>query len=133
MADCVFCKIIKGEIPSIKVYEDKDTIAILDIHPINPGHTLVMTREHYETIGDVPDSLLQELMLAVKKIATGLKKMADGVNVNQNNRREAGQIIDHIHFHVIPRMKGDGLKHWPGKSYKEGEAEELAKKIKSLL
>ena len=133
MADCTFCKIINKEIPSDIVYEDKDTIAFLDINPVNKGHTLVLPKEHYENLFDVPEDILSNTMKIVKKIAVALSKYSDGVNLGQNNRRPAGQLVDHIHFHVIPRFSGDGLRHWPGKKYQEGESKKVAEEIKKLL
>ncbi|MEK6860850.1 MAG: HIT family protein [Nanoarchaeota archaeon] len=133
MTDCLFCKIIKREIPSDIVYEDDKVIAFLDIHPVNKGHTLVLPKQHYENLFDVPENILINTMKTVKKIAVALSKYSDGVNVGQNNRMAAGQLVDHIHFHLIPRFNEDGLKHWPGKKYQEGESKKVADEIKKLL
>ncbi|MBU1178237.1 HIT family protein [Patescibacteria group bacterium] len=135
MSDCIFCKIIKGEIPSSKVYEDDAVLAFLDIHPINYGHTLVIPKEHHETVVDLSDNLLQEVILQVKRIGqavmAGLR--VDGFNIGLNNGRAAGQEVDHVHFHVIPRLSNDGLKHWPSREYAESENEKVADKIKQAL
>jgi len=130
--DCIFCKIVKGEIPSCKIYEDSDTLAFLDIAPVNPGHTLVIPKEHFENLYTLPDETLAGLILTAKKIAQAIKKGigADGVNIGMNNEKSGGQVIFHAHLHIIPRIEGDGLKLWPQKSYKEGEAESVAEKIK---
>ena len=133
MTDCLFCKIINREIPSDIVYEDDKVIAFLDIHPVNKGHTLVLPKQHYENLFDVPENILINTMKTVKKIAVALSKYSDGVNVGQNNRMAAGQLVDHIHFHLIPRFNEDGLKHWPGKKYQEGESKKVADEIKKLL
>ena len=135
MDDCVFCKIIKGDIPCSKVYEDEDTLAFLDIAPNNPGHTLVITKEHHETMLDTPDELLCKLIAAVKNVALGVKKATGclGFNIAQNNYKMAGQLVPHIHFHIIPRVEGDGFKFWPHKEYAEGEMEEWRNKIAEAL
>ncbi len=111
MDECLFCKIISGEIPSRKVYEDADCIAFLDINPANPGHTLVMPKNHSENIYDIPESDLKKIITVVKKVAVDIKEKlnAQGINVMQNNGRIAGQIVSHIHFHVIPRFENDSV------------------------
>lgn len=111
MDECLFCKIAKGETPSKKVYEDNETLAFLDINPANPGHTLVMPKKHSENIFDVGEAELHKTMDVVKVIATKLKENmnATGVNVVQNNGRHAGQLVSHIHFHVIPRYPEDNV------------------------
>ncbi len=134
--DCIFCKLISGEIPCAKIYEDDDFLAFLDISPVNKGHALIVTKEHYPTICDVPDSLLSKYLLAVKKVATAVHKGtgSDGYNVMQNNKKAAGQVIPHVHFHIIPRNSDDGLKFsWPNKTYEEGEILELKEKIIKVI
>ena len=84
MADCLFCKIIKGEIPSFKVYEDAQTLAILDIAPVNKGHTLVIPKQHYVSILDAPEELLIPTIKTIKKIAAALTKYSEGVNITEN-------------------------------------------------
>ncbi len=111
MADeCLFCKIVRGEIPSGKVYEDSGFIAFLDINPRNPGHTLVVPKKHYETLFDVPDNETGEMILIVKKVASAVKNTmkAEGISIGQSNGRAAGQVIPHLHFHVIPRYMSEG-------------------------
>ena len=133
MDDCIFCKIVKGKIPSTKVYEDENTLAFLDIKPINIGHTLVIPKKHFKNIYETPDDVLSELIRVSKKLSIALKKSlsADGINVTMNNDPASGQIIFHTHIHVIPRMKNDGFGVWHGKrDYGEGEKEEVAGKIK---
>lgn len=135
MTDCIFCKIIKGEIPCANVYEDKEVIAFLDISPVNPGHTLVVPKKHYETLIDLPDELACKVMKAVKKVVSAVKEAmnADGINILQSNLKPAGQDVFHVHFHIIPRIVGDGLHHWPQNKYKEGQMEEVRKKIEKKL
>ncbi|MBW2977881.1 HIT family protein [Candidatus Woesearchaeota archaeon] len=135
MDDCIFCKIINGEIPASKVYEDEKVLAFLDIAPVNKGHTLVIPKKHHETLLDMPDNLLADVMKATKKVAKAVIKAArtDGFNIMQSNKQTAGQVVPHFHLHIIPRLEKDGLKHWPGKKYEEGEMEKIAADIKSLL
>ncbi len=133
--DCIFCKIVSGDVPSKKVYEDADTLAFLDIHPTNPGHTLVIPKIHSENLYDMSDHSLAASIRAAQKVARAIKTAvgADGINLSMNNERAAGQIIFHPHFHVIPRFAEDGYKHWGKKEYNEGEAEVVAEKIRTAL
>ncbi len=110
MEECLFCKIAMGEIPAQKVYEDSEHIAFLDINPRNPGHALVMPKKHYETILEMPDHEVAEIFKVVKKIAVAVKRGmgADGISISQSNERAAGQVIPHVHFHVIPRFLSEG-------------------------
>ena len=114
--DCIFCKIIEGELPCYKVYEDKRVIAFLDINPINKGHVLVVPKEHYNNLLDTPKDLLKDLTMVVQKLTPDILEAigAKDFNLGLNNGRAAGQIVDHVHFHVIPRFVGDNLRHWPG-------------------
>lgn len=133
--ECIFCKIVSGEIPCAKVYEDEYTLAFLDIAPHNKGHTLVITKKHYETILDTPDKEIANLAVATKKVAAGVFDATDcgGININQNNFKIAGQEVMHIHNHIIPRFKKDGFKFWPQGSYSDGEMEEWREKIARVL
>ena len=129
--DCIFCKIIAGEIPSFKVYEDESVLAFLDIAPVNPGHTLIVPKKHYENMEEIPEDELSWLAVAIKKVGKAVKDGlgAEGYNITENNDPIAGRIVPHLHFHVIPRREGDGLKLWPQGKYGEGEAEEVARQI----
>ena len=131
MNDCIFCKVISGDIPSSKIYEDEETFAFLDIRPTNKGHILVVPKEHYNNIFDAPDDVMCALIKTSKKMALVVKQAlnARGVNVYMNNESGAGQVVFHTHIHIIPRFERDGLKLWSGSPYKEGEAEEIMKKI----
>ena len=135
--DCIFCKIIKGEIPCEKIYEDSKTLAFLDISPASPrgGHVLVMPKKHYELISDIPDEDLSALSKTIKKISKALLEYGPGLNIIQNNKKIAGQFVPHVHFHLIPRFENDGvvIEKWSTHKYKDGEMQEVAKKIKSLL
>ena len=135
MNDCIFCKIVAGEIPSFNVYEDEKTLAFLDIRPVNPGHTLVIPKEHSVNIFDTSEDAWLAVQKTVHTLARAIEKGvgADGVNINMNNREDAGQLVPHTHVHIIPRTKGDGLKLWPQKPYQEGEAEKAAEKIRRQI
>ena len=135
--DCIFCKIVAGEIPSTKIYEDADVLAFLDIGPIVKGHTLVIPKKHYDPITNTPPDVLAKLIAVVQKVADaqykGLK--ADGINVTQANGKTAGQIVPHIHFHVFPRFESDG-HHWnwvPRKYDNAGQMQEVAAGIRQAL
>jgi len=110
--DCIFCKIIKGEIKSDIVYSDDNFIGILDINPEMLGHTLVMPKKHFETILDTPSSLGNEFLDAIKKIAFDLikKQKAEGFNILFNVNKLAGQEVPHVHAHILPRKQNDGMK-----------------------
>jgi histidine triad (HIT) family protein len=102
---CIFCEIANGRIPSIRVYEDQDFIAIMDINPISPGHHLLITREHMRTTKDVPDKLLAKALPLAKRLAAAalLGVGASSYNIMINNGPESGQLVDHWHLHIIPR------------------------------
>jgi histidine triad (HIT) family protein len=134
MEDCIFCKIVKGEIPCDKVYEDEIVFAFLDMNPVNIGHTLILPKKHFENIFDIEENTLAHIIKIAKKISIALKKVGvDGVNISINNGGAAGQVVFHSHTHVIPRLKEDGLAPWPTKKHKDGEMGETAKKIISML
>ena len=135
MNECVFCKIVKGEIPSDKVYEDDNFFAFLDINPNNPGHSLIIPKNHYENIYNLSDEILKNIAPLIKKIAIAVKNgvNADGINIIMNNDGAAGQVVPHAHFHIIPRFADDGYKHWPGKSFPKEENAKMAEKIKKEL
>jgi histidine triad (HIT) family protein len=136
MNDCLFCKIAAGEIPAEKIYEDSGAIAFLDINPINPGHTLIIPKEHYRNIFEMPDETLSQIAPLVKKISEALKESldADGINIGMNNEPAAGQEVFHAHIHIMPRYENDGYKMWHGKPYKDkDEIKVVASKIESSL
>jgi len=110
MDNCIFCKIVGGEVSANKFYEDKHCIAFLDIDPVNIGHTLIISKRHFETIDQMDKIELDKLSEAILKISKGIMSIADGLNIQQNNKGVAGQAIPHVHFHLIPRYKGDGYK-----------------------
>lgn len=132
---CIFCKIINKEIPAEKIYEDEKSLVFLDIEPNNPGHCLVVPKVHCENIFDVPEEILSHLLKISQKISKILKisVRAEGINIGINNGQIAGQIVPHLHIHVIPRYANDGFVHWHGKAYKEGEMKFVAEKIRKML
>ena len=136
MNDCIFCKIIKGSVSCDKVYEDKEILGFLDISPVNPGHTLVIPKKHYITMFDVPDDLLKKIVLVAKKVAKSLIVTKEGgVNVIVNNYASAGQLVPHLHFHIIPRHIGDGhVFSWKSHKYEsDKQKEEYRKAIQKSL
>ncbi len=134
MESCVFCKIVNGEIPSTKIYEDENVLAFLDIKPVNPGHTLVIPKKHYENIHDMPDEMVARVAVTAKKIADAIIKTgARGVNIGMNNGVHAGQIVFHAHVHVMPRYGKDSFSLWVGKEYDGNERELAAQKIRANL
>jgi len=134
--DCIFCKIVNGTIPSSKVYEDADFIAILDINPVSKGHILVLPKKHYVNIMDMDDEVLKKCAIVLKKLCGSLTKAlgVSGVNLIQNNGKDAGQIIFHSHFHLIPRRPNDGINiGMEHHRYDEGELEKYADLIKKFV
>ena len=119
MSDCIFCKIGAGEIPSATIYEDDEFRVILDLGPASFGHALVIPKEHYKDIIEIPDELAGKAMAVAKKVITVMKEVlpCDGYNVVQNNGICAGQTVFHFHMHLIPRRDNDQVGvHWtPGK------------------
>jgi len=125
--DCLICKIIAGEIPSYTLYEDKEIKVFLDIYPMTKGHSLVVPKKHFEDIFDVPETHMN-FTKKIPEVANKLKKItgATGMNIIQNNGRDAGQILNHIHFHLVPRFPEDGLNFIP---FKSELTEETAKEL----
>lgn len=107
--DCIFCKILNGDIPSNKVFENDNFIAILDAFPANEGHTLVIPKKHYENIFEIDEDTLKEGFSIAKKIAHSIEKALNvkDVNILQNNGALAGQTVNHFHIHIIPRKEND--------------------------
>lgn len=135
MKDCLFCKIVAGEIPSIKIYEDDDILAFSDIRLVNPGHILLVPKKHSRNIFDTENEVLKKISLGLKKLSIAVKNGmgTDGINIHMNNEPAAGQVIFHTHIHIIPRFEGDNLKMWQGKEYREKDKQNFAEKIKSQL
>ena len=122
--DCLFCKLVDGSLPiAAKIYEDEHTLALLDIHPINRGHTLVLPKSHHKNIYDTPPEIFADVMRTVQMLSYKVKAAvgAEGINIGINNDPAAGQIVDHLHVHVIPRWTDDGHGQWHGNPYQDGE------------
>jgi histidine triad (HIT) family protein len=133
---CIFCKIIAGEMPCARVYEDEDVIAFLDINPIAKGHTLVVPKGHFPTLLELPESEGEALLKALRLVAGAVKEEtgAGGFNCIQNNFAPAGQMVFHSHWHIIPRFDNDGLPDWPGGKYADtDEMQQLARSISARV
>ena len=111
MTECIFCRIVKGTAPCTKVYEDKNTLAFLDIDPMTKGHTLVVSKNHFDDIRDIDESSISSAILTAKKIARKvLEEGANGVNIMHASGAVAGQSVSHFHLHVIPRYEKDEIR-----------------------
>jgi histidine triad (HIT) family protein len=135
MTDCIFCKIIAGELPADKVYEDNDFVAFLDIHPVNLGHTLLVPKTHYDNLLDLPAEITEKIGSVTQKLARAVwvGAGASGLNLGMNNGADAGQLVPHAHLHIIPRFEGDGLHHWPHREVTKDDLQATADKIKQEL
>ena len=134
--DCLFCRIVAGEIPAVIVFEDKNTVAFLDHRPLFPGHTLLVPRKHFETLGDLPVAQVGPLFENAQVLSRAVQSAmeAEGNFVSMNNR--VSQSVPHLHVHVVPRRKKDGLKgfFWPRTKYKgEEEMQLVQEKIATAL
>ncbi len=127
MPDCIFCRIVKGELPCYKLYEDDSVISFLDIFPVQPGHALVVPKRHSADIFDTDEETMKRMIAAAKKLAPAVVKgaKAEAINIGMNNGEAAGQEVPHAHLHVIPRYKDDGLKTW-GKNLFKDDAQKKA-------
>lgn len=135
MADCIFCKIIDGSIPSKLIYEDNDFKAILDVAPATKGHVLILPKEHAETLTDLSDEKASKVLILAKKIVMALKKVHGftDFNIIQNNGRIAGQTVNHFHLHIIPRYSVDEVGLWCPHEDDESVTEENADKVREIL
>ena len=134
--DCIFCKIIAGEIPSDMVYEDEFAAAFMDINPANPGHVLVCPLEHSDSFSVMPDGEnTEKLFGAVRRVAAAACQAVGhpDFNVIVNNGPLAGQVVMHTHVHVIPRYAGDGNKPWPKKDVPKEEIARIAAEMRRIL
>ncbi|KIW27743.1 hypothetical protein, variant [Cladophialophora immunda] len=133
MAACIFCKIIKGEIPSFKLFESDKVLAFLDIQPLSRGHALVIPKHHGVKLTDIPDDSLADILQVLKKIA--IATGAENYNVLQNNGRLAHQEVDHVHFHLIPKpntTEGLGIG-WPAQKMDMDELKKLYETLKAKM
>ena len=133
--NCLFCSIVAGTVPSQKIYETDSLLAFLDIHPTNPGHVIVIPKVHYDNYLDAPASVLTELAGAMQQLAPPVLAAvgADAWNLIVNSGRNAGQVIFHVHFHLVPRFLDDGFRHWKGNPEHEQGVDSVAEKIRAAL
>ncbi|TKA71974.1 hypothetical protein B0A55_06989 [Friedmanniomyces simplex] len=132
-ANCIFCKIIKGDIPSMKVFESDKTLAFLDINPLSYGHTLIIPKHHGAKLTDIPEEHLTELLPIASRIAKA--SGAANYNILQNNGRLAHQEVDHVHLHMIPKpneQEGLGIQ-WPQQQVEKERLQKLVEEIKSKM
>ena len=136
MNNCLFCKIIANKIPASKIYEDDEFVVFLDIKPVNPGHCLIVPKEHYARLDITPDELAGNMTRLVPMLGKAIMRAtgAGGFNLMVNNGTVAGQSIDHVHFHIIPRLEGDGYQVWHGdQQLSDAQALDMANGIRRYL
>jgi histidine triad (HIT) family protein len=135
--DCIFCKIIDGQIPAVKVVDEELVLAVMDINPLSPGHMLVIPKNHAENIFEISESDLSAVTKAVKRCAKAAKEAlnAGGITVLQLNGKASDQVVPHLHVHIVPRWENDGLtvSSWEMKPGNIGEIKDIAQKIKQRL
>ncbi len=134
--DCIFCKIVHGEIPCFKVYEDDETLAFMDINPVHPGHALVVSKSHHPTLFDMPDAAISACARTARKVAVAVRKTVepDGINLLQCNGPAAAQSVLHFHLHVLPRKDGDRVPlNWIPRPGDMTEIGAMAQRIKGNL
>ena len=133
--DCIFCKIVSGRADAVKVFEDSQSLAFLDIHPLNPGHTLVIPKKHYPSMVEMPADEVGNVFASVAKVMRGVKKAskADGINIGQSNGRAASQEVFHMHVHIIPRHNHE-MPGFPERKTASGEdLEQIGRQIKIAI
>lgn len=132
---CLFCRIAAGEEPAHLVLDREHVVGFLDVRPVFKGHVLLVPREHVDTLTELPDPLIEPFFGTVREVAAVVRDElgAQGTFVAMNNR--VSQSVPHLHAHVVPRTKGDGLRgfFWPRTRYAEGEAEDYARRLRSAL
>lgn len=134
--DCLFCKIIKGDIPCCRLLETETLLAFLDLGPVNEGHALLVPRSHYATLLDLPPALGNDVVAATQRLGAALMDVtgAGGFNVVQNNFPPAGQVVGHVHWHVIPRFADDGRLAWNAGTYADqAHMNTLADRLRAVL
>ena len=131
--NCIFCKLANGDIPTNKIYEDDDFTVIMDASPATKGHALILPKEHYKNLYEMPDDLLEKVMPLAKKLATHMTEVlhCDGFNIVQNNNEIAGQTVFHFHVHLIPRYEGGTeILGWDHQSFTNEEMAEIRDSLK---
>lgn len=134
MEDCLFCKIVRREVPAHVVHEDEQVLAFLDSRPVHAGHTLVIPKLHSDDLSEMPADDLGPALDACQKIGNALLQLgAEGFNVVTNAKPASGQDVHHTQFHIIPRYTGDGLPSWPQQPYPEGQDAVWREKLRQKL
>ncbi|MCB9802594.1 HIT family protein [Candidatus Nomurabacteria bacterium] len=135
MEDCIFCKIVRGEIPAKKIYEDQDYLAFLNIAPNTKGHSLVIPKKHSDLFVDLSSEEVGALNQVVQKVAKELTLVLEtkSFNLGLNNGELSGQSINHVHWHIIPRYQGDGLLHWEKSPQAEADIDQVFKILKDKI
>jgi histidine triad (HIT) family protein len=134
--NCIFCKIVAGKIPCFKLFEDANTIAFMDINPVNPGHALAVAKGHWPTVDVIPAEVLADVAKSAQRIAKAVMKELKpiGVNLLQANGEGAGQSVPHLHIHIMPRAKGDNVTlNWDYKPGDKAAIEAIYKRLKAAL
>lgn len=133
--DCVFCAIARGETEAEVVFEDEVSLAFLDFRPLFAGHTLLIPREHHETLADLPDELVEPYFRNVRMLSTAVRDAMEAQGSFVANNNVVSQSVPHLHFHIVPRVRKDGLRgfFWPRRKYEEGEMAEAGKRIRAAV
>ena len=133
---CIFCKIAAGDIPATVIFENESLLAFLDVAPLAEGHVLVIPRDHYARVTDLPDAVCTRIATVLPMLGRALMEVtqAAGFNLLANNGEAAGQVVQHVHFHLVPRMPNDGLGYrWNAGKYERGQADKIAAEYRSAL
>ena len=134
--DCIFCKILDGKVPALKVFQDDACLAFLDIGPVAEGHLLLVSADHVESMDGLSPQQAAAMLRNLPALVGAVRKATgcEGVNILQNNGRIAGQLVKHVHLHIIPRRAGDAFHYaWPAGKYPQGRGEQLAEAIRKHL
>ena len=134
--DCIFCKIVAGEIPASVVFESESGLAFLDVNPLSDGHLLFVPRDHFERLSEIPPALAGKMAEAIPRLGRALlaATKAEAYNLLLNEGTVAGQVVPHVHYHLIPRKSGDGLGYrWNAGAYETGRADEIAAEYKKAM
>ena len=135
-SDCIFCKIVQGQIPCSRIYQNEHVLAFLDINPWSQGHSLLIPKAHHNRIDQCPPEVIAQVAKMLGPVARAVTKavQADSYNILNNNGPDSGQLVEHLHFHIIPRTPGDGIiRHAPQGQYPPGKIDQLAQQIQKLL
>lgn len=131
--NCIFCKLANGEIPTNKIYEDDDFTVIMDASPATKGHSLILPKEHYANLYEIPEDTATKVLPLAKKLVSHMTDVlkCDGFNVLQNNGETAGQTVFHFHMHLIPRYKGkEQILNWSHETFTDEEMKEICSSLK---